>query len=170
MQIIGYEQSHQLSEQSRDVHKSTAAQSHNELKQKTTPQQSETDKIEQTRIDAEVVRLKADEQRGIAHENAHKAAGGQYAGAAHYSYTTGPDGKRYISGGEVSIDLSKGSTPEDTIIKMQQVRRAALAPADPSSQDISVAAKASMIEARARMEYASNSQTPETGRNLSISA
>ena len=39
--------------------------------------------------------------------------------------------------------------------KMQQVRSAALAPAEPSSQDRSVAAKASQLEAKARAELQS---------------
>ncbi|MBN2654080.1 MAG: protein-glutamate O-methyltransferase [Nitrospirae bacterium] len=174
MQIRGYEQSYQqlyqLNEQSRGVHNNLPAQSASEKDPKTAAQQSSDNKVEQSRIDADVAKLKADEQRVIAHENAHKAAGGQYAGAAQYSYTTGPDGKQYVTGGEVSIDLSKGKTPEETIAKMQQVRRAALAPADPSGQDISVAARASMIESRARMEYARNSQSQETGQAFSISA
>ncbi len=90
------------------------------------------------------------------HEQAHKNAAGQYArGGPTYEYTQGPDGKRYVSGGEVQIDLSEvPGDPEATIRKMQQVRRAALAPADPSSKDRQVAAKASAAEAQARTELA----------------
>ncbi len=42
--------------------------------------------------------------------------------------------------------------PQATIAKMQQVRRAALAPAEPSAQDRRVAARASEQERRARAE------------------
>ena len=43
-----------------------------------------------------------------AHEQAHLAAAGQYAaGGASFSYSTGPDGKRYANGGSVPIDLGK---------------------------------------------------------------
>ena len=44
--------------------------------------------------------------------------------------------------------------PRATILKMQQVVRAALAPADPSSQDQQVAAAAAAAIARARVELA----------------
>jgi hypothetical protein len=39
-----------------------------------------------------------------AHEQAHAAVGGSYAGAPSYTYSRGPDGQRYAVGGEVSID------------------------------------------------------------------
>lgn len=101
-----------------------------------------------------VKELKSRDQAVRAHENAHKAAGGGLVrGTTSFSYTTGPDGKKYATGGEVKIDISE--VPEDpraTIRKMQQVRRAALAPADPSAQDRAVAAKASSIQAKATVE------------------
>ena len=64
------------------------------------------------------------------HEQAHKSVGGQYAGAISYTYQSGPDGRRYAVGGEVPIDASPISgDPEATILKLEQVRRAAkLAP------------------------------------------
>ncbi|MFP4528262.1 MAG: putative metalloprotease CJM1_0395 family protein [Candidatus Kapaibacterium sp.] len=87
------------------------------------------------------------------HEQAHQIAGGNLVRGKNFSYTTGPDGKRYAIGGEVQIDISKvPNDPRATIDKMQQVKRAALAPSDPSTQDRAVAARASQIEARARSE------------------
>lgn len=88
-----------------------------------------------------------------AHEAAHMAAGGGVVqGGASYEYQSGPDGKMYAVGGEVQIDMSPAGSPEATIRKMQQIRRAALAPAQPSGTDRAVAAQASQIEAQARME------------------
>nr|MBQ6740709.1 hypothetical protein [Synergistaceae bacterium] len=58
----------------------------------------------------------------------------------------------YITGGEVPIQMRTGSTPEETLRNMQQVQRAATAPADPSGQDRKVAAKAAAIAAQARQE------------------
>lgn len=113
-------------------------------------------------IRQEVLKLQQREKEVIAHEQAHKAVGGQYAGAASYTYTQGPDGKNYISGGEVSIDTSEEKEPEDTIPKMQQVRAAALAPAQPSPQDMSVASTASQKEAVARIEVL-RQQTAQSG-------
>lgn len=86
------------------------------------------------------------------HEQAHKSAGGSLAAAPSYTYETGPDGKRYITDGEVQIDTAEEDEPRDTITKMQQVKRAALAPAEPSSQDRKVASEASRIEAQARAD------------------
>ena len=88
-----------------------------------------------------------------AHEAAHQAAGGGAVGGASYSYQQGPDGKQYAIGGEVPVDLSSGGgSPEATIAKMARVRAAATAPAEPSGQDLAVAAAASSIEAAARQE------------------
>ena len=87
-----------------------------------------------------------------AHEQAHAAVGGQYAGAPRYQFQRGPDGVNYAVGGEVSIDISPASTPEETIRKMQIVRAAALAPIDPSPQDRAVAAQASATLAQAQGE------------------
>ena len=87
-----------------------------------------------------------------AHEKAHAAIGGQYAAAPQYEFKAGPDGRQYATDGEVSIDISEGSTPEETIRKMQQVKAAALAPAEPSPQDLRVAAEASQKSVEARNE------------------
>ncbi|MHC4871351.1 MAG: putative metalloprotease CJM1_0395 family protein [Planctomycetota bacterium] len=79
------------------------------------------------------------------HEQAHIAAsGGHSRGGASYTYEKGPDGKRYAVGGEVNIDTSEASSPEKTASKMRAVKRAALAPANPSAQDRRVASKAQM--------------------------
>ena len=101
--------------------------------------------------------LRSLEQRDLevrTHEQAHKAVGGELAGAPSYSYAQGPDGKRYAVSGEVSIDISDvPGDPAATIEKMSRVRRAALAPAEPSAQDRQVAAQAAqkMTEARAEL-------------------
>ena len=103
---------------------------------------------------AEIEQLKARDQEVRVHEQAHASTGGQYAGAPQYEYTTGPDNKRYVTDGEVSIDVSEAKTPEETLKKMEQVRAAALAPAEPSSQDLKVAAEASQKATEARSEIA----------------
>lgn len=91
-----------------------------------------------------------------AHEQAHARVGGPYAGAPSYTFQQGPDGKRYAIGGEVQIDTSKEKTPQETIRKMQIVIRAALAPAEPSSQDLKVAqlARSQLSEAQAEARQA----------------
>ncbi|MEP3115043.1 putative metalloprotease CJM1_0395 family protein [Nisaea sp.] len=92
------------------------------------------------------------------HEQAHKAVGGQYAGSISYTYESGPDGRRYAVGGEVPIETGPvAGDPEATIRKLEQVRRAALAPAEPSAADQAVAAQASQGIQQARAELAQQS-------------
>lgn len=101
----------------------------------------------------EVRELRAQDRAVRSHEQAHKAAGGSHAGSISLTYVTGPDGRRYATGGEVAIDLSPvEGDPEATARKMQQVRRAALAPGEPSPQDRAVAARAGQLQARAQSE------------------
>lgn len=84
------------------------------------------------------------------HENAHLAAAGSLAtSGANFTFQAGPDGKNYAIGGDVHIDTSPGRTPEESIQKAQTIRAAALAPADPSPQDLKVAAAASQMEMQA---------------------
>lgn len=95
---------------------------------------------------------------------AHASVGGAYAGSPSYTYETGPDGRRYAVGGEVQIDTSE--IPGDanaSIAKMQQVVRAALAPAQPSGQDRAVAARAQAKIARLQTEAtAEKLEAPQT--------
>ncbi len=104
----------------------------------------------------EVEKLKQRDAEVRRHEAAHKAAAGKFAqGGPSFEFETGPDGRKYAVGGEVQIDTSAvADDPRATIQKMQQVRRAAAAPAEPSSQDRQVAAQAARAEAKARAELA----------------
>ena len=101
----------------------------------------------------EVHQLKKKDREVRAHEMAHVAAGaGVIRGGAHYNYQTGPDGKRYAVGGHVNIDTSAEKRPQETIKKMQLVKKAALAPAQPSNTDRAIAAKAAITEAKAKAQ------------------
>ena len=106
--------------------------------------------------EAEVEKLQKRDREVHQHEQAHKMVAGQYAiGAPNYEYKIGPDGKRYAVSGEVTIDTSPvRGNPEATIKKAKVVRRAALAPTDPSPQDRRVATQASAMEREARVELA----------------
>jgi len=117
--------------------------------------ESERTPEEQREIQEEVRELKNRDAEVRTHEQTHAAVGGQYAGSPSYEYERGPDGKSYAVGGEVQIDVSVvPGDPQATIQKMQVVRRAALAPAEPSSADRSIAAEASVKAAEARAELA----------------
>ena len=103
----------------------------------------------------EVKSLKRRDQEVRSHELAHAAVGGAYTGAPNYSFSVGPDGKKYAVSGEVSVDLSPiDGNPSATIAKMQKVHSAALAPANPSIQDTRVAASAAKLIAQAQSELA----------------
>jgi hypothetical protein len=128
--------------------------------QDTPPAPKKKEKIGLSDEDQKKVKeLEKRDQTVRTHEAAHIAAGGQYVkGGATYQYQKGPDGKMYAVGGEVSIDTSpvKGD-PQATVAKMETIKAAALAPADPSGQDRAVAAEASQEEAQARQEEAQQS-------------
>lgn len=98
------------------------------------------------------------------HEQAHKAAAGSSAaGGPSFEFQTGPDGRQYAVGGEVQIDTSPvQGDPQATIAKMQQIRRAALSPAEPSGQDRAIAAQAQAAESEARRELREEQQSEST--------
>lgn len=125
----------------------------NNLNDKNNKNENNKDKIHSNpRLQAEILKLQQTDAHVKAHEAAHKAAGGDLAGNASYTYKIGPDGKRYAIAGEVPIAIKKGRTPQETVVNMEKVKASALAPSDPSPQDLKVAATAEMIENQARMK------------------
>ena len=116
------------------------------------------DAAEQRQLEAELQQIQklAERDREVrAHEQAHQSVGGEFAGAMSLTTERGPDGKQYAVAGEVMIDTSKvADDPRATQDKAETIRRAALAPAAPSSQDRRVAALANQmaVEARADLE------------------
>lgn len=115
---------------------------------------SETEELseeEQRQLDE----LKRADKKVRAHEQAHvNAAGGYARGGANYDYVTGPDGKRYASSGHVNLDVSPEKKPEETVKKAEVIKRAALAPTDPSPSDRQIAANAQKMAADAQRELA----------------
>ena len=110
---------------------------------------------------AVVAKLKARDAAVRAHEQAHIAAGGSVVkGGASFTYQEGPDGLSYAVGGEVSVDTAPvPDNPSATIAKANAIRAAALAPADPSPQDLSVASEALLMAADAAFSLASSEPT-----------
>lgn len=121
----------------------------------TSSQESNAPKTLSPSEQAQLTQLQTRDTQVRAHEAAHLAAGaGVVTGGASFTYQTGPDNRQYAIGGEVPIDASESSTPEETVSKMRQVRTAALAPADPSPTDYQVASTATLLEMRALQEIA----------------
>ncbi|MFN7932113.1 MAG: putative metalloprotease CJM1_0395 family protein [Bryobacteraceae bacterium] len=105
-------------------------------------------------VEAALLKLAQTDREVRAHEQAHMAAAGPHSrGGPTYTFERGPDGRLYAVGGEVAIDASPvPNDPEATLRKADIVRAAALAPAEPSSQDRAVAAQASQMAAEAQAE------------------
>lgn len=107
-----------------------------------------------------------------AHEAAHlSAASGIAVSGMQFGYTRGPDGVRYATSGEVSIDTSAvANDPEATYRKALQILAAALAPSDPSPQDRRVAALATQMAANAQIEMARQRLQPSEDGTQKISS
>lgn len=122
-------------------------------------------------------KLSQDEQRLVkdlasrdsevrAHEAAHQASGGGMTGAATFTYQQGPDGKMYAIGGEVSISMKSGSSPQETIANARQIATAAMAAGDPSPQDFAVASSARVMEMKAKQQLAKQEQESVMGKEI----
>lgn len=107
----------------------------------------------------QVEKLKERDKEVKTHEQAHlSSAGGLNASAPTYTYQTGPDGKQYAIGGEVSISFTPTGDPQKDLQAAEAMKNAALAPADPSSQDRSVAQEADKMIAQAQQEILQEKQ------------
>lgn len=119
----------------------------------------------------EVKELERRDAEVRAHEQAHlAAAGGLAEGGPKFSFASGPDGKRYATGGEVGIAMRTGSTPEETIRNAQRVQAAAMAPGDPSPTDQQTAAAAARMAQQTRQELSAKSVAGTDGAKGSATA
>ena len=82
-----------------------------------------------------------------AHEMAHKAAGGQFAGAI--SIERNAEGIPVSGHVPIRMPVLNKSNPQQTIDHASTVIKAAMAPSDPSRQDYKVANQASQIKMQA---------------------
>ncbi|MCF6309039.1 MAG: hypothetical protein L3J19_00975 [Sulfurimonas sp.] len=98
------------------------------------------------------------------HEAAHQGAGGGMTGGASFTYQQGPDRRMYAIGGEVSISIPTGSTPQESIRNARQAIAAAMAPSDPSGQDFSVASSAMVMMMKAEQQKAKELQEEILGK------
>jgi hypothetical protein len=113
---------------------------------------------EQSEQELAIIRdLSARDREVRAHEQAHASVGGQYAGAASFTYQRGPNGVSYAVGGEVPISAPSGGDAQSRLQAAEQIKRAALAPANPSAQDRQVAAQATQTATQARAEIVTQS-------------
>ena len=149
---------------SRDTGKTPEQESHSAVQQSPDGQKLSNEDLKQLQ------ELKSRDREVRAHEAAHMAAaGGLVRGAASFTYQQGPDGQRYAVGGEVSIDTSGvHGDPEATLQKALTIQAAAMAPAQPSSQDLAVAAAAAQMAAQARAELLAQRLEGDNEQNPAI--
>lgn len=144
----------QVSDNALETPGTDASQAHSEQQQRAVSTRNNAIAQALTADELSQLRLLKNRDREVrAHEQAHASIGGPYAGAPNYQYTKGPDGQQYASSGHVNIDSSKiAGDPEATLQKALQLKRAALAPAQPSQQDRRVAANAQQLAIEARAD------------------
>ncbi|NRB37041.1 MAG: hypothetical protein HRU20_01080 [Pseudomonadales bacterium] len=130
------------------------------------PERQQQQALQQIQNQQLIRQLRVRDREVRAHEAAHAAAGAELAGAPSYSYQKGPDGRNYAIGGEVGINTSvvKGD-PQATLARSEKIRRAALAPINPSAQDMHIATLATRMAVDARAAI-----TAEKSRALSDEA
>jgi len=157
------------------VEEDPASRSRFESKKAEHEKEQEEKKAEESKKSNDPEELSEDEERLVrdlssrdsevrAHEAAHQAAGGGMTGAASYTYQQGPDGRMYAIGGEVSISMPSGSTPEETIKNARTVAAAAMAAGDPSPQDFAVASSARLMEMQAQQQKTKEMQEEMEGK------
>ena len=91
---------------------------------------------------AAVDRLRQRDSQVKQEEKAHAAAAGTSAGPITYTYTVGPDGRQYATGGSVSVRISNPSSdPAKLAEAASRLSTAANAAHNPSAADLAAARK-----------------------------
>jgi hypothetical protein len=125
------------------------------------PEQDQQSQEKSQQEQAIIRELSARDREVRAHEQAHASVGGQYTGAVSLTYQRGPNGVSYAVSGEVPISALSSGDAQSRLQAAEQIKRAALAPANPSAQDRQVAAQATQTATQARAEIATESaETP----------
>ncbi|MCH4889577.1 hypothetical protein EZV73_18490 [Acidaminobacter sp. JC074] len=96
-------------------------------------------------IKDEIERLESWEDYVKSHELAHGVVGGSSVGSSSYVYTYGPDGKKYIQGGQVSVYIPKG-LDEASMASLKRLKNAPGASKDMSMKDMTSGAIISAVE------------------------
>ena len=131
-----------------------------------TEQQESKDPRQLTEADlARIRQLTLTDTQTRLNEEAHVRVGGQYASSPAYDFETGPDNRQYAVSGEVTFNSTPiAGNPEATIRKLAVVKRAALAPAEPSPKDRAVATKATQGITQAQAQLRTDQLREEAKR------
>jgi hypothetical protein len=97
----------------------------------------------------------------LKHEQAHQSAAGSLGGGIHIDYDS--NGVAVAGHVPISIPGLDRANPELTLSNAQRVRSAALAPADPSGADQSIASRAQSLIGQAQVQIQNNKQRKNMG-------
>lgn len=128
------------------------------------------------RVNAQVQRMRVQEREVRRTQVMKAAVGGAFAGDSTYQFALGPDGRRYIVGGDVSLDVSPvENNPRATISKMQRVRAAAGVSVQRTQNDrvatfMSVRTEGSARSQLAKMVDLRGGQSSRVGVSVDVSA
>jgi len=93
-----------------------------------------TESQKDIKIKAEIDQLQQWENHVKQHELNHAVVGGTDVGSISYVYTYGPDGKKYIAGGQVSVRIPSGLS-EKSMASLEKLKKATNASHDMSMKD-----------------------------------
>jgi hypothetical protein len=117
--------------------------------------------------------LEARDKEVKEHEQQHLAEDGPDAqGGPSFDTVSASNGKQYAVGGKVHVNTSEfPGDPQKTIERMQRIKRASMAPKDPSAQDYATAGQAASKLAKAQNDKMSMDTQKNTlmGKGLSSS-
>lgn len=99
---------------------------------------------DERRIKAQIDRMQQWEDYVKQHELEHAIIGGSGVGSISYVYSYGPDGKKYVIGGQVSVQIPSGLN-ESTLNKLDKLKRATTAPTNLSTKDMVASAIISAV-------------------------
>jgi hypothetical protein len=104
-----------------------------------------TESQKDMRIKAEIDQLQQWEKHVKQHEFNHAVVGGSDVGSISYVYTYGPDGKKYIAGGQVSVKIP-GGLNEKSMASLDKLKKATNVSHDMSMKDSIAAGVISAIQ------------------------
>ena len=105
------------------------------------------------------------------HENDHLAEAGEFAASGPLLDLTeaASNGKSYVTSGKVMVNVGEVSgDPVKTIQKMKKIEKSSLKPAEPSDQDLRVAADAGIKRQKAEVELAEKRRKAEEDKRHGI--
>lgn len=107
-----------------------------------------------------IEKLKNRDREVRAHESSHSTDPNLIKiGSARFDYTIGPDGKAYATGGRVTLSTGNAKTPEEALSKAEALKKASMAPGEPSSMDFQALNAGKAMETEAMNQLYSRNKT-----------